>query len=37
MKTVEFESTIAPKGQIDLPAELAAAFPPGMKVHVVVH
>lgn len=37
MKTVEFESTIAPNGQIDLPAELAAAVPPGMKVHVVVH
>jgi hypothetical protein len=30
MKAVEFESTVAPGGQIALPPEVASQIPPGM-------
>lgn len=36
MKAVEFESTIAPGGQIALPPEIASEIPAGEPVRVVV-
>jgi hypothetical protein len=36
MRAVEFESTVAPGGQITLPPEVASEFPPGEHLHVVV-
>jgi hypothetical protein len=36
MKAVEFESTVAPGGQIVLPPEAASEIPPGEHLRVVV-
>ncbi len=36
MKAVEFESTVAPGGQIALPPEVASEIPPGEQLRVVV-
>lgn len=36
MKAVEFESTVAPGGQISLPPEVAREIPPGEQLRVVV-
>jgi len=36
MKAVEFESTVAPGGQIVLPPEVASEIPPGEQLRVVV-
>jgi hypothetical protein len=36
MKTVEFESTFAPGGQIALPPEIADEIPPGQQLRIVV-
>ena len=36
MKAVEFESTVAPDGQIVLPPEVAREIPPGEQLRVVV-
>jgi hypothetical protein len=36
MKAVEFESTIAPSGQLALPPEIANEIPAGERLHVVV-
>jgi hypothetical protein len=36
MKAVEFESTVAPGGQIALPPEVANEIPPGEQLRVVV-
>jgi hypothetical protein len=36
MKAVEFESTVAPGGQIAIPPEIAGEIPPGEQLRVVV-
>jgi len=36
MKAVEFESTVAPGGQIALPPEIASEIPPGEQLRVVL-
>jgi hypothetical protein len=36
MRAVEFESTIAPGGQIALPPEVAREIPPGEQLRIVV-
>jgi hypothetical protein len=36
MKTVEFESTFSPGGQIALPPEIADEIPPGQQLRIVV-
>ena len=36
MRAVEFESTVAPGGQIALPPEVASEIPPGEQVRIVV-
>jgi hypothetical protein len=36
MKAVEFESTVAPGGQIFLPPDVASEIPPGEQLRVVV-
>jgi len=36
MKAVEFESTVAPGGQIPLPPEVASEIPAGEQLRVVV-
>jgi hypothetical protein len=36
MRAVEFESTVAPGGQIALPPEVASEIPPGEHLRVVV-
>ena len=36
MKAVEFESTVAPGGQIPLPPEIASEIPAGEQLRVVV-
>ncbi len=36
MKAVEFESTVAPGGQIALPPEVAGEIPPAERLRVVV-
>ena len=35
MKTVEFDGTVAPDGQISVPPEVARQIPAGKTVHVV--
>ena len=36
MKTVEFEGTVAPNGQIAIPPDVAREIPAGESVHVMV-
>ena len=36
MKTVEFEGTVAPNGQIAVPPDVARQIPAGEPVHIVV-
>ena len=36
MKAVEFEGTLAPNGQIAVPAEIAGQLPPGERLHIVL-
>jgi len=36
MKEVEFEGTVAPNGQIAIPAEIASQVPSGEPLHVVL-
>ena len=36
MRAVEFDSIVAPGGQISLPAEIAKEIPPGEPLHVVL-
>lgn len=36
MRSVEFESTVAPDGHIALPPEVASQIPPGEQLRIVV-
>ena len=37
MKTIEFESSVGPEGQIPIPPDIARELPAGERLHIVLH